>query len=117
MWLNKYHPFLYNILVEEAKTNKVINNIAWRFAEKFCCQIISFVVSTIIARMMDPDSYGVVAIVNTYIQLLSVFIDVGFGSYIIRNKNADDLDYSTAFFANLILCAVLYIVLFVCIQK
>lgn len=90
----------------------VFKNVLWRFGEKFGCQLVTFIISIIIAKILEPSAYGVIAIVNACTQIFTVFIDVGFGAYIVRNKDSDELDYSTAFTANVLLCLFLYFVIY-----
>lgn len=94
------------------KKDSVLSNMIWRFAEKWGCQLVSFVVTIIIARLIDPEVYGIVAIINTFIQIFTVFVDGGLGNSLIQKKNADDVDYSTVFYSNLILCVSVYFILF-----
>lgn len=96
----------------EISNKTVISGLAWRFAEKTSIQIVSFAISVIIARMIEPEAYGVVAIVNAVIAILDVFVDSGLANSLIQKKNPDDLDYSSVFFANIFFCAILYTVLY-----
>lgn len=98
---------------KKTKDANLISNVAWRFAEKWGCQAVNFIVTIIIARILDPSVYGVVAIVNAFIQIFTIFIDAGLGTSLIQKKDSDDLDFSTVFFANLILCITIYTIIFV----
>lgn len=93
-------------------SKKVVSNFFWRFAERCGAQAVSFVVSIILARLLMPEVYGTIALVTVFTTILNVFIDSGFGSALIQKKNADDLDFSTVFYFNLIMCSMLYIGLF-----
>lgn len=90
----------------------IASNVIWRFAEKWLCQFISFVVSIIIARIISPSEYGVVAISNAIIVIFRVFIDSGLGNSLIQKKDADDLDFSTAFFTNVFFCLLSYCLIY-----
>lgn len=84
----------------------------WRFLERFGAQGVTFVVSIILARLLDPEVYGIVAIVTVFTAILNVFIDSGLGNALIQKKDADDLDFSSVFFFNMFMCVVLYLLLF-----
>ena len=84
----------------------------WRFMERFGAQGVTFVVSVILARILDPEVYGVVAIVTGFTTILNVFIDSGLGNALIQKKDADDLDFSSVFFFNMAACLILYFLLF-----
>ena len=91
----------------------VLSNFIWRLAERSGAQIVQLVVSIVLARLLAPTDYGVVALMNVFISILSVFINCGLGSALIQKKDADDVDFSTVFFAQLIFCGVIYTGLFI----
>ncbi len=94
-------------------SNKSLSsNMIWHFAEKWGCQIISFLITIVVSRLIDPSSYGVVAIINTFLQIFTVFVDGGLGNALIQKKDADDLDFSIVFYSNLVLCTSIYLILF-----
>lgn len=89
-----------------------IKNFFWRFAERCGAQLVSFIVSIVLARLLAPEDYGVVALVTVFTTILQVFIDSGLGTALIQKKNADDLDFSSVFYFNLVVCLILYIIMF-----
>ncbi len=91
---------------------KVISNFIWRLAERIGAQLVSVVVSIVLARLLAPSDYGVVALMNVFINILSVFISCGLASALIQKKNADDIDYSTVFYSQLVFCGIIYLLLF-----
>lgn len=92
----------------------VFSNLLWRFAERVGAQLVQFVVSIVLARILAPEAYGTIALVTVFITILQVFIDNGLGNALIQKKNADNTDFSTVFFTNIIFCAILYAILFFC---
>lgn len=93
---------------------KTLSNFLWRLAEKLGTQGFSFVVSIVLARILDPEVYGTIAIVTIFTTVLAVFVDSGLGTALIQKKDADDLDFSTVFYANIVFCIVLYALIFCC---
>lgn len=93
-------------------TQKTVSGVFWKFAERILVQIISFVVSVILARILMPENYGTVAIINVFVSLFGVFSDCGLSSALVRKKEADDVDYSTVFFSNIVLSTAIYFLLF-----
>ncbi|MBQ7011685.1 MAG: lipopolysaccharide biosynthesis protein [Clostridia bacterium] len=85
----------------------------WKFAERFSSQIVTFVVSMILANLLDPSDYGTVTLVMIFITFANVFVSDGLGSALIRKSNADALDYSSVLYFNVGLSVVLYAVLYV----
>ena len=93
-------------------TNKIASNFIWRFLERSGAQIVTFIVSIILARLLNPDVYGSIALVTVFITILQVFVDSGLANSLIQKKNVDDLDYSSVFYFNIFVCLVLYGVMF-----
>ncbi len=91
---------------------KAIGNFIWRFAERCGAQGVSFVVSIVLARILMPEDYGLIALVTIFTNFFSVFVDSGLASALIQKKNPDDLDFSSVFYFNVIWCVVLYGILF-----
>ena len=94
--------------------DKLVSNFIWRFLERWGAQGVTFVVSIILARILEPEVYGILALVTVFTTILQVFIDSGLGTALIQKKNADDLDFSTVFWFNLVVCIVLYVGMFFC---
>ena len=91
---------------------KVFSNLIWRFFERCGAQIVSFVVSVVLARILDPVQYGPVTKVAVFTSILLVFVDSGMGNALIQKKDPDDLDFSSVFFFNLSFGLLLYALLF-----
>lgn len=98
---------------KDIKMKKTISNFIWRFAERCGAQLVTFIVSIILARLLTPEDYGTIALVTVFTTILQVFVDSGLGTALIQKKNADDLDFSSVFYFNFVVCIVLYIGIFV----
>lgn len=95
--------------------NKILfSNFIWRFLERFGAQLVTFIVSIVLARILDPEVYGTIALVTVITTILQVFVDSGLGNALIQKKNADDIDFSTVFYFNIVFCLALYGLLFLC---
>lgn len=92
--------------------NGVLSNFIWRFAERCGAQLVSFVVSVILARILAPKDYGMIALVTVFIAILQVFVDSGLGTALIQKKDADELDFSSVFYFNIVVCLGLYVGMF-----
>lgn len=90
----------------------VIGNLLWRFAERCGAQGVSFIVSIVLARLLAPSDYGLVAMATVLTNILTVFVNSGMGSALVQKKDADDLDFSTVFYFNLAMSAGLYLIVF-----
>ena len=91
---------------------RAVSGLLWRFMERFGAQGVTFIVSVVLARLLDPSVYGTIAIVTVFTTILNVFVDSGLGNALIQKKDADDLDFSTVFYFNICMCLVLYVLLF-----
>ncbi|RGF17233.1 lipopolysaccharide biosynthesis protein [Blautia sp. AM16-16B] len=92
--------------------NTTIKNFIWRFAERCGAQLVTFIVSIVLARLLAPEDYGTIALVTVFTTILQVFVDSGLGTALIQKKDADDLDFSSVFYFNFFVCIVLYIGMF-----
>lgn len=94
------------------ENNKVIKNFFWRFAERCGAQIVTFIVSIVLARILAPEDYGQIALITVFTTIMQVFVDSGLGTALIQKKDADDLDFSSVFYFNFVVCLVLYAIMF-----
>ena len=90
------------------KRKNVINGFLWRLMERMGAQIVSFVVSIILARILEPDAYGTISLIMVFTVIMQVFVDSGLGNALIQKKQADNIDFSTVFFFNIVFCLLLY---------
>lgn len=90
----------------------VLSNFLWRFAERCGAQLVTFIVSIVLARLLTPDDYGTIALVTVFTTIMQVFVDSGLGTALIQKKDADDLDFSSVFYFNFAVCIVLYLIMF-----
>ena len=88
-------------------------NFVWRFAERSGAQIVMFIVSIVLARLLSPDTYGTIALITVFISIIQIFVDSGLGNALIQKKDADELDFSTVFYINILLSTGLYILIFI----
>lgn len=91
---------------------KILSSLIWRFAERCGAQLVQFIVSVILARILEPEAYGTIALTTVFITILQVFVDSGLGNALIQKKDADDIDFSTVFYTNICFCFTLYIGMF-----
>lgn len=90
----------------------VISNFIWRFAERCGAQLVTFIVSIVLARILAPEDYGQIALITVFTTIMQVFVDSGLGTALIQKKDADDLDFSSVFYFNFAVCLILYAVMF-----
>ncbi len=84
----------------------------WKLAERIGAQGVTLLISIILARLLTPDDYSVVGVVNVFFAFCNVFIVGGFNSALIQKKNADEKDYSSVLFVSLGISGILYAAIF-----
>lgn len=91
---------------------RVIQSLFWKVLERGGTQGIQFIVQIILARLLLPEEYGVVAIVTVFILLANVFVESGFNTALIQKKDADEIDFSSVFYMSLSVATVIYFVIY-----
>lgn len=84
----------------------------WSAIERFSSQAVQFTLSIIIARLVAPAEYGLIAMTGVFIALATTFIDSGFSNALIQKKESRQIDFSTVFYFNLALSLALYLLVF-----
>lgn len=90
-----------------------LKGIKWTLIERFSLQGIQFVISIILARLLTPSDYGAVGILAIFMSISYMFIDSGFSNALIRKADRTEIDFSTAFYFNIVVGLVCYGLLFV----
>lgn len=92
--------------------NKAASGIIWQLLERFGARGVSLVVTIILARLLEPEVYGIIALATVFTSLLEPLINSGMSNRLIQKKDVDDLDFSTYFYFNIVVSISIYIVLF-----
>lgn len=92
--------------------NKTVTGFFWQLSQKVLCQVVSFGISVVLARLLLPSDYGVIAICSMFLVLTGIFIGGGLGTALVQKKNADDIDFCTVFYSGLVLSIVVYLAVF-----
>lgn len=91
----------------------VISSFIYQFIEKIAVKGIGLVISVILARLLDPNTFGLLAIISVFMNLAQNFVTSGLGTALVQNRTTEENDYSTVFFLSLGIAIVLDVVLFV----
>lgn len=90
------------------------NGVIWSAVERFSVQGIQFLLTLVIARLVTPAEYGLVAMLSIFMAIAQTFIDSGFGNALIQKKDRDEVDFSTVFYFNIIIALLCYTLLYFC---
>ena len=91
--------------------DQVATGVAWSTAEKVCSMLLQMVVSVVVARMLVPEDFGVMAILTFFTAVALVVVDSGFSQTLLRKKEPTNDDYKSVFLFNMAVSAVLYLLL------
>ena len=98
--------------MESSVKNKTITGFLWRLMQNAGSQIVGFIISIVLARILMPEDYGVVAMITVFTNIAMVFINTGFSSAIVQKKELSETDISTMFYSGMLMSFVLYGILF-----
>ena len=87
-------------------------SVFWSAVERFSVQGIQFLLSIIIARLLLPTDYGLIAMLSIFMAIAQTFIDSGFANALIQKKDRTEVDYSTVFYFNIVISAIIYLLLY-----
>lgn len=94
-------------------TQKTVNGFAWGFIDNISSSGITFLVGLVLARLLSPAEYGVMAMITIFISISVSIVDCGFSNALIRKNNIKSIDYNTVFYFNIIISFCLYIFLYI----
>ena len=82
--------------------------LIWKLLERFGVLGVQFILQVILARLLTPEDYGVLSLMVIFTTLANVFIQNGFNTSLIQNKDVTEEDYSSVFWVSLIIAAIIY---------
>lgn len=91
---------------------KIISSLFWKLMERGGTQGVQFVVQIILARLISPEEFGILALVMVFINLAQVFVQSGFNTALIQKKDADTLDFSSIFYLSLLIAGFFYLIMY-----
>jgi teichuronic acid exporter len=97
---------------EDNLKTSVVSSLFWKFLEGGGVIGVQFIVQIILARLLLPEDYGIIALITFFIAIAGVFIQSGLGTALIQKKEATDEDFSSVFYLTLGIALVLYCILF-----
>ena len=98
--------------MSESLKQKTAKGVLWSGVEQLSVQIIQFVLGLVMARLLSPHDYGLVGMILVFTSIAETFVNSGFSNALIRKQNKTEVDYSTAFYFNIVVGLVAYFILF-----
>lgn len=99
--------------MEQVSSKKVTGALFWKTLERFGVNGVQFVLQIILARLLTPEHYGILSIMVIFTTLARVFVQRGFSTALVQNKDVTDEDYSSVLWVSLGIAGVLYLILFI----
>lgn len=99
--------------IESINKTTAVKNSVWKLIESFSSKGISMVVSIILARLIAPEVFGIIALTSIFLNLTDILIQAGFSTTLIRKESVNDEDYSTVLGISIISSTVLYLIIFI----
>lgn len=93
--------------------SKTIKGVGWSFIDNIANYGITFLVGLVLARLLTPAEYGIMAMIAIFVAISNSIIDSGFSNALIRKVDIERVDYNTVFFFNLVVSVILYVILYV----
>lgn len=93
--------------------NQTVSALFWSFMDKGGQQVFQFAFTFILARLLEPKEFGLIAVLAIFIAAANILQESGFSSALIRKKNVDDADCASVFYFNIGISFVCYLVLFI----
>lgn len=91
----------------------LISGFFWKLLERFSVSGIHFVLQIVLARMLDPEHYGILTIMLIFTNIANAFIQEGFHTALVQNKDVTEEDYSSVLWLSLGIAAIMYCIVFV----
>jgi len=96
----------------ESLGKKALNGVAWNIVNKFGTQLLGILPSMILARLLGPSEYGLIAAAGIFSGIAYIISTGSFGSALIQKKDADHLDFCSVYYFNILMNVSVYLVFF-----
>ena len=93
------------------KSKSIVSSFIWKFLERGTAQVFALIVQIVLARLLAPEDFGVLAVLLVFINLSNVLIQKGFATALVQKNHIEDIDINTVFWISELIAALLYILL------
>lgn len=92
---------------------KTVRAVAWNIGERFGAQCLSFVIGILLARLLTPADFGLLAMIYVFFAVAEVFVNAGFGGAYIQKKEVTASDSDTVFYCNFFTSLAIYVIFWI----
>lgn len=100
-------------MAEESLKKKTFQGVAWTFVDKFGNTLVGLIIGIVLARLLTPADFGLLAMIDVFLGIAGAFVECGFSQALIRKPDLQEKDLYTAFWWQLCVSVVMYILLFI----
>lgn len=91
---------------------QALKGLVWSSIDKWGAKIFALLVFVILARLLEPEAFGLIAISSVFVQLINVLVDQGFSDAIVQREKVEKEHLDTAFWSSIVLSIVLFLLIF-----
>lgn len=91
---------------------KATSGLVWTFMDMGFSKAVGLVASIALGRLLSPTDFGLLAMIYIFTAISTAIVDGGLTESLVRSNDADQSDFSTIFYTNMLLAIGMYIVLF-----
>src|SRR3989442_12194932 len=95
------------VVPQDALKESVVRGVLWASIESWGRQVLAFVIYAVLARLVGPESFGVVALAGVYVAFIEIFVTQGFGTVLVQRKNLEDSHLDSAFWISMAMATAL----------
>ena len=92
--------------------NRIKNSVIWRAIDKVAYSGMQLIINLVLARLIIPEEYALIAMISIFIAIGQTFIDSGFSQSLIHKQNRSKEDFSTVFFFNIGVSSFFYLFIY-----
>lgn len=96
-----------------SNSNSIFSSLIWKFINGGTVQMIQLVVSIIVARLLLPEDFGIVALLLVFTSIATVFVQSGLGTALVQRKVITQIELSSVFYYTFSIASILYVALFI----
>jgi teichuronic acid exporter len=91
---------------------KSVSSAKWSLILHLGQYLITFTLSIVLSRVLDPSEFGLTGMLSIFIAMATTLTTAGLGQALVFNKTANEADFSTVFYFNIVVSSSLYLILF-----
>lgn len=89
----------------------IISSFIWKFMERGAAQVFTLIVQIILARLLVPEDFGILAVLLVFVNISNVLIQKGFATALIQKEHIEDIDVNTVFWTSELIAVIIYVLL------